>query len=283
MKLLFFSIQKLLAIFLITSLSCGLNDIFKTATLGNDSSSLTEEEVISGLKEALGVGIDTAAIHLNTVGGYLLNEAIKIALPEDVSTALSYVESFQVQVSPLTNILKYSGIDAFNFSVFNGLRDSLMVSMNRAAEKAAPLSVDIFKRAITGMTIKDGFDILNGHDTAAASFLKTKTFSSLTDAFEPFVDSTLALVDAQVLWQKLSLNYNSVASLYRTIQELPQQLHGDLPVPPFDSLATDLSLFTTEKALNGLFYAIGEQESLIRKDPAARVTEILRKVFGTLK
>ncbi|MBN1309138.1 MAG: DUF4197 domain-containing protein [Chitinispirillaceae bacterium] len=261
-------------------LSCNLSDLFGDTVSIDDDAGLTEAEVISGLKEALGVGIDTAAVHLSAAGGYLLNEAIKILLPEDVKTALTYVEHLNDEIEPVTSTLSLLGVDIFNFSVFNGMRDSLMVSMNRAAEKAAPLSIAIFKDAITAMTIRDGFGILNGDSIAATAYLKNRTFDPLTGVFEPFVDSTLALVGAQVLWGKLSASYNDLASYYKG---LPSSVFDlvNLPVLPFDTLSTDLALYTTQKALDGLFYTVGEQETLIRKDPVARVTEILRRVFGS--
>ncbi|MBN1578300.1 MAG: DUF4197 domain-containing protein [Chitinispirillaceae bacterium] len=281
MKKIFAILCGLAVLTLVVCLSCDLDSIFgDTVSIGDDSE-LTEAEVISGLKEALSVGIDTASVHLNAVGGYLLNEAIKILLPEDVKTALSYVENFSSKISLITGALALAGIDIFDFSAFNGMRDSLMVSMNRASEKAAPLSVSIFKDAITGMTIRDGFGILKGDSVAATKYLKIKTFDPLTGVFEPFVDSTLALVGAQVLWQNLSTNYNSMALFYK---EIPQNLLDIISLPslPFDTLSTDLALYTTQKALDGLFYTVGEQETLIRKDPLARITEILRKVFGSL-
>lgn len=151
-----------LAIFmLLACFSCDMDSL-----LGyTKNTQLTEAEVIAGLKNALSVGIDTASVQLHAAGGYLLNTAIKILLPEDVATALDYVESLSSKISPLTSALAIAGVASFDFSVFNGMRDSMITSMNRAAEKAAPLSVSIFKNAITGMTIQDGFNVLRGDST----------------------------------------------------------------------------------------------------------------------
>jgi hypothetical protein len=259
-------------------LSCDLGGLLNTDVNGN-STQLTESEVVEGLKTALSVGIDTASLHLSVINGYLLNQAVKILLPPDVSTALGYAEELRSQIKPITSSLELVGITVFDFSVFDGLRDSLIVSMNRAAERAAPLSVNIFKYAITGITIQDGFSILRGDSTAATGYLKTQTFDPLTNVYEPFVDSTLNLVGAQVYWRSLSQNYNALALFY---QGIPALLRGGLPSLPFDTLSTDLALFTTQKALSGLFLTVGQQETLIRRDPIARVTEILRKVFGSL-
>jgi hypothetical protein len=276
---------KLSRIFMIATLAlcvaCDLSGLLEDPD--GQNSGLTESEVVAGLKDALSVGIDTASGQLSQVGGYLLNEAVKIMVPPDVASALDYADQFKVQIQVLSVAMQLAGIKAFDFSGFIGLRDSLTVSINRAAELAAPLSVDIFKTAITTMTIADGFTILRGDTTAATGYLKGRTFDPLTSLFEPFVDSTLELVNAQRYWAKLSTNYNSLVVFRNQLTAvLPGNLTSNLPPLPFESLTTDLSLYTTQKGLDGLFLVVGQQETLIRKDPVARVTEILRKVFGSL-
>jgi hypothetical protein len=139
--------------------------------------------------------------------------------------------------------------------------------------------VPIFKNAITGITITDGFTILKGDSTAATVYLKGKTFDPLTSIYQPFVDSALQKVGAQRLWQQFSNNYNSFASFYRSLPSAVTSLISPLP---FDNLQTNLALYTTQKGLDGLFYMVGQEEKRIRIDPLARVSEILRKVFGSL-
>jgi hypothetical protein len=256
--------------------SCGLVDLLNTPSTSSD---LTEAEVIEGLKAALSVGIDSASSELSVIGGYYLNNAVKILLPPDVSQAIAYADQVQGELAAAQSVLDLLGITAFDLSPLIGARDSLERSMNRAAETAAPLSVSIFKNAITGISIADGFSILKGDSTAATVYLKGKTFNPLTDVYQPFVDSALQKVGAQRLWQQFSNNYNSFASFYRSLPSAVTSLISPLP---FDTLQTNLALYTTQKGLDGLFYMVGQEEIRIRHDPVARVSEILRKVFGTL-
>jgi hypothetical protein len=120
-------------------------------------------------------------------------------------------------------------------------------------------------------------EILGGDSVAATTYLEDKTYTPLSEAYAPFVDSTLELVGAVRLWRFLSTNYNTVAALRDSV---PSSLQSYIPAPPFDSLETDLGLYATTKALDGLFYVVGEEETRIRRDPVARVTEILETVFG---
>jgi hypothetical protein len=264
----------LLSVLLLTS--CDLLNVFGTGSINSD---LTQAEVVEGLKEALSVGIDTASSQLSVVDGYYLREAVKILLPSEVSQAISYAEQVKGELAAAQTMLDILQIKAFNLSPMINARDSMMVSMNRAAETAAPLSISIFKNAITGISIVDGFSILKGDSTDAMIYLKGKTFDPLVGVYEPFVDSALQKVGAQRLWQQFSSNYNAFASFYHA---LPTAVSSSLTPLPFDTLTTNLSLYTTQKGLDGLFYMVGEEEKRIRRDPVARVSEILRKVFGSL-
>ncbi len=249
-------------IFLLSS--CLLEEI---TNIDNNQSELTSEEVISGLKTALSVGVDTAASRLGRTDGYLMNKAVEIVLPPDVSQALSFVEGIR------SNISWISAVDSFL-----NLGDKLHLTMNRAAEEAASLSAPIFKDAITSMTIADGFGILNGPDTAATTYLREKTYTPLSDAYTPLIDDKLSSVGATRVWNQTAQIYNQLASAYNSARALNSGL-ADLPV---SSLNTDLAQYTTEHALDGLFYMVGEEEQRIREDPVARVTDILKKVFGSL-
>ncbi|HUI93224.1 MAG TPA: DUF4197 domain-containing protein [Chitinivibrionales bacterium] len=261
---------------LLSVISCSMLDLFNT---GSSSGGLTEDEVVEGLKAALSVGIDSSSSELSAVGGYYLNQAVKILLPPDVSQVISYAEQVQGELVAIQATLDLLGITAFDLNPIINARDSLMFSMNRAAETAAPLSVPIFKNAITGITITDGFSILNGDSTAATAYLKGKTYDPLVGVYQPFVDSALQQVGAQRLWQQFSGNYNSFASFYRS---LPSTVTSLIDTLPFDTLQTNLALYTTQKGLDGLFYMVGQEEKRIRTDPVARVSEILQKVFGSL-
>ena len=137
--------------------------------------------------------------------------------------------------------------------------DKAVLSMNRAAEDASKYVGNIFINAIQQMTIQDAFGILRGDNIAATTYLKAKTTSQLTAAFTPIVSKSLQFTDATKYWKDLFSVYNRFSK---------------------EPVNTDLTAYVTSKALDGLFYHIGLEEQKIRKDPAARVTDILKKVFA---
>lgn len=137
--------------------------------------------------------------------------------------------------------------------------DNAILTMNRAAEDATKYAGDIFLNSIKQMTIQDAFGILKGDDHAATNYLKRTTTVQLTTAFKPIISKSLDYVNATKYWKDVFTAYNRFSST---------------PVN------TDLTDYVTGKALEGLFYHIGLEEQKIRKDPAARVTDILKKVFG---
>ena len=140
------------------------------------------------------------------------------------------------------------------------LVDKAVLSMNRAAEDAAKSATPIFVDAIKTMTITDALGILKGGDDAATHYFKDKTTSSLTNAFRPVIEKALAKVDATKYW-------NDVFTAYNKFSAKP--------------VNTDLAGYVTELSLAGIFYEVAQEELKIRKDPAARVTELLKKVFGS--
>ena len=139
--------------------------------------------------------------------------------------------------------------------------DRLILSMNRAAEDAAGKAVPIFVNAITNMSITDGISILRGGNNAATEFLKGTTTMALTEAFRPVIQNSLGKVQATKYWSDVFRAYNK------------------LPITK-NKVNTDLTAYVTERALNGLFVKVAEEEANIRNNPAAQVTGILQKVFG---
>ena len=137
--------------------------------------------------------------------------------------------------------------------------DKAILSMNRAAEDASANVGSVFMDAVKKITIADGFRILKGSDTAATNYLKNNTQIELTEKIRPIIETSLKKVDATKYWKDIFTNYN-------------KYLH--------QNINTDLSAYVTEKAMNGLYYSIAEEEKKIRKNPAAQVTDILKKVFG---
>jgi hypothetical protein len=138
--------------------------------------------------------------------------------------------------------------------------DSFVLSMNRAAEAAAPAARKIFGDAIMSMTFDDARKIYSGGDTAATEYFKNKTSEQLTEAFRPEVEKTMHA-------NGVTQQYNALVGQYKSI-------------PFAKSQDLDINKYVVSKALDGLFYTLGEQEKEIRKNPAARTTSLLKEVFG---
>jgi len=216
------------------------------------NSTPTESEVTRGLKRALQIGAETAVSDLGVTDAFYKNTAYKILLPKEAQTIVQHKDN------PL---LQAAGIDK--------LINDAEKSMNRAAEKAVIKAKPIFVNAITRMSIQDAFGLLKGGDTAATHYLRVKTYNQLYAAFKPEVSKTLNQpiyqgISTQKSWSQLTSAYNQVASF----------------VPSWNQVNTKLDDYVTQKALKALFEEVKKEEKKIRKDPAARVEEILRKVFG---
>jgi hypothetical protein len=211
----------------------GIDKIFSSGT----KSGLSNDEIISGLKEALSVGTNNASQKLSAADGFFKDAAIKILMPEEAKKVESKLRSLGMGKQV----------------------DNAILSMNRAAEDAAKEVAPIFINAIKGMSIQDGVGILKGGDFAATNFLKDKTTASLTEKFRPVIETSLKKVDATKYW-------NSVFTAYNTFSR--------------EKVNTDLTAYVTEKALAGIFHQVGLEEQKIRKDPVARTTDILKKVFA---
>jgi hypothetical protein len=138
--------------------------------------------------------------------------------------------------------------------------DDFVHSMNRAAEKAAPKAASIFGDAIREMTIDDARKILTGGDTAATDFFKAKTHERIYGAFMPVVGSAMNEVGVTRSYKEMMSKYESIPFMSRE--------------------SVDLDHYVTTKAMDGLYYMIGQEEKKIRTDPAARVTDLLKTVFG---
>ncbi len=205
-------------------------------SVGNGT--LSNEEIVQGLKEALRVGTDTATKRLSILTGFFGDDAIRILMPPEAAK--------------VEKTLRDVG--------FGKTVDKAILSMNRAAEDASKHVGDILWNAIKGMSIQDALGILKGGDFAATDYLKRTTTAQLTNQFRPVIEGSLANVDATKYW-------NDVFTVYNKFSKTP--------------VNTDLPAYVTEKALSGLFYHIGLQEQKIHQDPVARVTEILKKVFGS--
>ncbi len=228
-----------ISICLATSPASAQVDQFLKSMGIDQQSSLPDVKVDAGLKQALQVATEKSVSLTGRPNGYFSNQAIKILMPEKLQTVESGLR--MVGYGPQV--------------------DEFVLSMNRAAEQAAPAAKKIFIDAITGMTFDDARKILSGGNTSATEFFKAKTTDQLTVAFRPVVDKTMA--------------QTGVVQQY-------QALMGWFDAIPFVRSQTfDIDGYVVGKALDGLFHVIGEQETLIRTNPAARTTELLGEVFAT--
>jgi hypothetical protein len=209
--------------------------------------------------------IPQATANTSTIGDVRIGAALKEALQVGTENAVKltgrpdgYFRNEAIKIllpEQLRNLEK--GLRAVGFGA---QVDELVLGMNRAAERAAPQAKQIFWDAIGAMTIDDARKILGGADTAATDYFKTKTSDALTTAFRPIVETSMR--DVGVTRQ--------YTELYRRAQAIPF----------LNVEAYDLDRYVVTRALDGLFHVVGEEEKKIRTNPAARVTELLRDVFG---
>jgi hypothetical protein len=206
----------------------------KAAGLSGETS---DSKIIDGLKEALQIGTDNAVKAVSQVDGYYKNPNIKIMLPD-----------------PVKKVEK-----ALRFAGYGSQVDAFELSMNRAAEQAAPKARKLFWETIKQMNFADASKILNGKDNEATLYFKEKAQDRLNETFKPIVHTSMSQVGAT-----------------RSYQSLETKARG---IPFADMLSFDVDQYVTDRTLDGLFLMLAEEERKIRKDPAARVTDLLKEVF----
>jgi Protein of unknown function (DUF4197) len=227
-----------LLLVLVSTADAGLMDDLLQRTGMGKSPGPGNDQVVAGLKEALSIGTGSAVAATSRTDGYFGNQAIKILMPE--------------KIQKVADVLGKVG--------YQKEVDDFVLRMNRAAEKASPKAKAIFIDAIRGMSIEDARKILDGGDTAATEYFRSKTAGKLYEAFRPIVSSSMDEAGTTRSYKKMMGQYAA------------------LPFAGAESL--DLDRYVTNKALSGLFYMVGQEETRIRKDPAARVTDLLKTVFG---
>lgn len=237
---------RLLAIYLLAGLvvvqaphaRAQFKDLLKSIRETLRGGELSEGTIIQGLKEALRIGTGNAVEMVSQVDGYFENPQIRIPLPESVQN--------------VEKILRAVG--------FGPKVDAFELSMNRAAERAAPEAKSLFLEAIRQMTFSDAKKILQGQDDEATRYFEGKTRGRLHELFKPVVHTAMSEV-----------------GVTRSYQELEAKVRS---IPFAESLSFDLDEYVTNKGLDGLFSMVAEEERKIRQDPAARVTDLLQEVFG---
>lgn len=215
----------------------------KKPTTTTTVSTVSDTEISGGLKEALTKGISFAVNTLGKENGFLDDARVKIPLPKTLQK--------------LEKGLRIAGQGK--------AVDEFVGSMNHAAEKAVPVAIDVFVEAIKQMSFDDARKILfSGQDNSATLFFRSKSEETLRGKFRPIVEEFTAKTG-------VTQNYKNMIGKAGFAAQL---LGKD---------ATDLDGYVTQKALDGLFFMVAEEEKKIRKDPIGRTTSLLRKVFGILK
>ena len=216
----------------------GAGNLPKASTAGSSVGAGDEKTNAAGIKEALAVGTERAVTDLSKQNGYFGNAAVKILMPPSIQKVaeVARMAGFQKQV------------------------DEFILSMNRAAEAAAPLAARHFADAIRDMSFEDVRGILTGGDTSATDFFRRKTHDKLYAAFKPIVSEKVGEVGATRAYKDMMGRYESL--------------------PMMGKQSLDLDDYVTNKSLDGLFYMVGQEEKNIRTNPAARTTDLLKTVFG---
>jgi hypothetical protein len=204
---------------------------------------VSDNDIASGLKEALGKGVKFAVNSLGRPNGYLGNPRVKIPLPNSLKK--------------LERGLRVAGQGR--------AVDEFVASMNNAAEKAVPVAIDVFVDAIKQMTFDDARQILfSGRDDSATMFFRRTSEETLRGKFRPIVEDFTAKTGVTRKYKTMIGRAGFAATL-------------------LGKEATDLDGYVTQKALDGLFLLVADEEKKIRKNPLGRTTELLRKVFGILR
>ncbi|MBF0454927.1 MAG: DUF4197 domain-containing protein [Magnetococcales bacterium] len=220
-----------------------------TATPPTQQTALSQGEMNQGLKEALVLGIKQAVATLGKEGGYLNDAQVKIPLPPLLASATTFASGMGLEK----------------------LTDQFIVTLNQAAEKAVPVALTIFVDAVKQMSLTDAQKILQGPDNAATDYFKQTSSKQLISSFQPIVEKTTGEV--------------GLTSAYKKIEALMKQQGGaGGMVSGLSSLVGqdtfDLDGYVTQKAVDGLFVKLAEEEKKIRANPMAQGSQLLQKVFG---
>ncbi|MFV0221970.1 DUF4197 domain-containing protein [Empedobacter falsenii] len=200
---------------------------------------LSNATVASGLKEALSLGLTDGIKTLGQKNGFYNNSVAKILMPEELQNVEKTLRSLGMGT----------------------LADKGIKLLNSAAEDAVSEAAPIFVNALTSMTITDAKDILLGGNNSATNYLKLKTNTDLTKAFQPKVEASLGKVGADKVWNNLITKYNTLTG---------------------NKIEPNLNAYVTQQTLNGVFNMVAEKENGIRNNSALQTTSILQQVFGSL-
>jgi len=215
-----------------------------TPTATSSLSGLSQDQMVGGLKEALGKGVQQAIASLGKTDGFLADVNVKIPMPENLQ-----------KVERTLRRLRQ-----------DKLADEFVTTMNRAAEQAVPEAAAVLGDSVRQMSITDAKSIVTGTNNAATQYFRRTSETNLHTRFLPIV--------------KTATEKAGVTSAYKRMTDKAGGGFGGLGASVLGKPAPDLDDYVTRKALDGLFVKIAEQEKQIRENPVARTTDLLQKVFG---
>ena len=226
-------------------------DLFKRKPATNETgsatlSTLSQDQITAGLKEALDKGVQQAIASLGKSGGFLNDLSVKIPMPASLQKVETTLRALRQ----------------------DKLADEFIATMNNAAEQAVPQAATVLGDSIKQMSIADAKSILTGTNNAATRYFRRTSETNLHARFLPIV--------------KTATEKAGVTSSYKQMVEKAGTAFGGVAGGLFNKQATDLDDYVTRKALDGLFVKIADQEKQIRENPVARTTDLLQKVFGAV-
>ncbi len=244
-------IALLVALAFASSTQAALLDFLKPKSADTNASStllagLSQDQVAEALKQALGKGVASAITNLGQANGFLANPKVKIPMPKKLSAVEKSLRALKQD--------KYA--------------DEFVATMNHAAEAAVPQALPIFTDALKTMTIDDAKKLVSGGKDSATQFFKTRGEKQIQDKMAPVIKQATQKAGVTASYKKLldQANTGTVGSLLGKLN--------------YDASSFDVDKYVTQKASDGLFKMIAEEEERIRQNPAARTTELLQKVFG---
>ena len=243
MYLLRLSFTGLICVGLLAGASSGQTTRTRRSTVARPTSNVSNRDIADGLKEALFQGVKNAVSDLGRENGFLDNSRVRIPLPKNL----------QKTEKTLRALGQGRRVDEF------------VEAMNHAAEEAVPVAADIFFDSVKQMTFSDARNILfSGQDDAATEFFRRTSEDRLRDEFRPIVERATEKVGVTQKYKEMIGRYCFMGKI----------VGAD---------ASDIDGYITEKALDGLFLMMADEERKIRRDPIRRTTSLLRKVFGILR
>jgi len=210
--------------------------------------SLSQDDVVQALKEALGKGVQEAVSRLGHDGGFLTNVNVKIPMPEKLHT-----------MEKTLRMLKQ-----------DQLADQFVTTMNHAAEQAVPEAAAVFATAVQGMSIADAKAILVGTNDAATQYFRRTTETNLYAKFLPIVKQATSQTGVTAAYKQLTAKAEGSGTF------------GAFGRSVLGTESLDVDAYVTTKALDGLFFMVAQEEKLIRASSAARTTAVLQQVFGAV-